>query len=85
MTKYVEALESCGKHLTEGKIYEVIVKTEDAFLIEDDVKDKIYWSKHFFKEVEAPTTKETNTFKFIPETEITYAIVNGVKGILIKE
>ena len=84
MTKYVEVIQAF-EDFTKGKIYEVIDETRFGYLIEDDVKDKFHWTKDLFKEVEAPTKEETITFKFIPETEITYVTVNGVKGILIKE
>ena len=80
MTKYVEAIFD-NNVITRGKIYEVIDEDKISYLINGC---EYHYPKDLFKEVEEPK-EETNTFKFIPETEITYATVNGVKGILIKE
>ena len=82
MTKFVEAVAH-NKNITKGKIYEVIYETKNYYLIEDDINYMVGYSKNLFKEVEAQ--KEETNFKFIPEAEIQYATVNGVKGILIKE
>ena len=80
MTKFVEELFDDFTILQKGKIYKVIEKDNKEYIIYLDGKHKYSFPKYWFKEVE-----ETNTFKFIPETEIHYATVNGVKGILIKE
>ena len=82
MTKFVECIDSeyveYMHTISEEKYYEVIKELDYFYLICNDNGKNEFYLKNRFEEVNVD-------FKFVPETEIQYVTVNGVKGILIKK
>lgn len=86
MTKFVKCVNNNGveDYITSGKKYEVLDEYDigHTFQIVNDNGRKEWYKQHRFEVIEEQ--KETKTFKFIPDSEIQHAIVDGVKGILIE-
>lgn len=86
MTKFVKCvdnveIEDC---VTLSKEYEVFDEydTANTYKIINDKGRMEWYLRYRFKVIEEE--KETKTYKFIPDSEVKYAIVDGVKGILIE-
>ena len=76
--------------IEEGKIFEVLDETHDSYKIKLDEKCEGWVHRDNFDVVEKTSLHrdnihQTQKYKFVPESDITEATVDGIKGFLIKE
>ncbi|AXH72631.1 MAG: hypothetical protein [Caudoviricetes sp.] len=87
ITKYVKCNSIVdARNLTFGKVYELIDKVGGLCRIINDNGEQAIYSSDRFKEVNEKSSDESKpVYKFVPNSELIPAIVNGVDGVLIKQ
>lgn len=83
VVQYIGGAYDNNPTVTIGETYKFIeYKNNDCIYIKNDFGDTCYYDLSLFKPVKPNIEPE---YDFIPERELVYAYVNGVRGILIKK
>ena len=88
MKKHVKCINILNKpdELTLGKVYEFIEEVDGFYcIINDDGVQCSYYKNRFEKVNEKSSDESKPVYKFVPNSELIPAIVNGVDGVLIKQ